>query len=224
MPDIDIDKLQIEVSASSEDATKKIRKLASSMRSLKKALAETNGVNSLANSLRSLSSSIKDAGATVKMANAIKNIGRQEAKIGNDADYLLGISKMDFSNLTSASNVIGQLAEIAASVKATAASAEAKDAGEEESPKEFGVSWKNVFNDIKIASGGSLKNFFNSARNTNEEASRLAYGLDSVRVGFVNIAKSSALAAFSSLIKDLKCKYIVMPYHHLQPLHLKKPM
>ena len=97
MPDIDIDKLQIEVSASSEDATKKIRKLASSMRSLKKALAETNGVNSLANSLRSLSSAIKDAGATVEMANAIKSIGRQEAKIGDVADYLLGISKMDFS-------------------------------------------------------------------------------------------------------------------------------
>ena len=98
MPDIEIDKLQIEVSASSEDATKKIRKLASSMRSLKKALAETNGVNSLANSLRSLSSAIKDAGATVEMANAIKSIGRQETKIGNVADYLLGISIMDSSS------------------------------------------------------------------------------------------------------------------------------
>lgn len=119
MPDIDIDKLQIEVSASSDAATKNIRKLASSMRSLKKALSDTKAISDVANSLKTLSSAIKDAKATVEMANAIKSIGRQESKIGNVADYLLGISKLDFSNLTSASNVIAELAEIAASVRAT---------------------------------------------------------------------------------------------------------
>ena len=140
MPDIDIDKLQIEVSASSEDATKKIRSLASAFRSLKKSLSENGAVSTMANALESLSFSVGDAKNIAEMAKSIKDVGRQEKKVGNVADYLLGISKMDFSNLTSASNVIGELAEIATSVRSVTRvpqtqNTEPSDAGEEEAER-----------------------------------------------------------------------------------------
>ena len=140
MPDIDIDKLQIEVSASSEDATKKIRALASAFRSLKKSLSENGAVSTMANALESLNFSVGDAKNIAEMSKSIKDVGRQEKKVGNVADYLLGISKIDFSNLTSASNVIGELAEIATSVRSVTRvpqtqNTEPSDAGEEEAER-----------------------------------------------------------------------------------------
>lgn len=114
---IDIDKLQIEISASSEDASKKIRALANAMGRLKKAIGENENLNSIAKALKDMTSSVGDTANIATAAKEIKNIGKQEGKIGNVADYLIGISKIDFSNLTSASNVIGELAEIAQSSK-----------------------------------------------------------------------------------------------------------
>lgn len=180
MPDIDIDKLQIEVSASSEDATKKIRSLASAFRSLKKSLSENGAVSTMANALESLSFSVGDAKNIAEMAKSIKDVGRQEKKVGNVADYLLGISKMDFSNLTSASNVIGELAEIATSVRSVTRvpqtqNTEPSDAGEEE----VGKTSETLKNQISLWRDlrGWMQNYSVESEETRNALERLRDGV-----------------------------------------------
>ena len=180
MPDINIDKLQIEVSASSEDATKKIRSLASAFRSLKKSLSENGAVSTMANALESLSFSVGDAKNIAEMAKSIKDVGRQEKKVGNVADYLLGISKMDFSNLTSASNVIGELAEIATSVRSVTRvpqtqNTEPSDAGEEEAER-TNETLKNqisLWRDLR----GWMQNYSAESEETGKSLERLRDGI-----------------------------------------------
>lgn len=180
MPDIDIDKLQIEVSASSEDATKKIRSLASAFRSLKKSLSENGAVSTMANALESLSFSVGDAKNIAEMAKSIKDVGRQEKKVGNVADYLLGISKMDFSNLTSASNVIGELAEIATSVRSVTSvpqtqNKEPSDAGEEEAERtsETLRNQISLWRDLR----GWMQNYSVESEETKKSLERLRNGV-----------------------------------------------
>lgn len=180
MPDIDIDKLQIEVSASSEDATKKIRSLASAFRSLKKSLSENGAVSTMANALESLSFSVGDAKNIAEMAKSIKDVGRQEKKVGNVADYLLGISKMDFSNLTSASNVIGELAEIATSVRSVTRvpqtqNKEPSDAGEEEAERTSATLRNQIslWRDLR----GWMQNYSVESEETRKSLERLRNGV-----------------------------------------------
>lgn len=180
MPDINIDKLQIEVSASSEDATKKIRSLASAFRSLKKSLSENGAVSTMANALESLSFSVGDAKNIAEMAKSIKDVGRQEKKVGNVADYLLGISKIDFSNLTSASNVIGELAEIATSVRSVTRvpqtqNTKPSDAGEEEAER-TNETLKNqisLWRDLR----GWMQNYSAESEETGKSLERLRDGV-----------------------------------------------
>ena len=203
MPDIEIDKLQIEVSASSEDATKKIRSLASAFRSLKKSLSENGAVSTMANALESLSFSVGDAKNIAEMAKSIKDVGRQEKKVGNVADYLLGISKMDFSNLTSASNVIGELAEIATAVRSVtrersitqipqAQNAEPSDAGEEEERTN-----ETIIEQISLWS--QLKSKLQSLSSENKTTARTFDRLRE-KMNFTNSAASRLLSSFKRIL------------------------
>lgn len=220
--DISIDKLSIEVSAASEAAAKNIGNIVSSLKRLKNAVGENENVNSLAKSLKTLSQSVGDFSNLSTAAQSLKDIGRQESKIGNVADYLLGISKIDFSNLTNASNVIGELAEVASSVRSAATGGRGRsttggggrttkrapiDAGigeaESESVDRLGESISGVRRRLselsKEITGGSFSTFFSTVRNTTEESSRLAYALDSVRAGVMGIGSASLSLADSLL-------------------------
>lgn len=204
MPDIAIDKLQIEIEASSSAATKSVRSLASALRRLKKDVSDSASISSLANSLKEINNSIWNVANLNEMATAIKDIGKQQARIGNVADYLLGISKMDFSNLTSASNVIGELAEIANAVKKTKSvsdSEEPSDDGTAQATAGFARVRSEIGALVKEISGGSFKNFFRDIRNTSEEASNLAYALDSIRVAVMSIVRTPFRIAWSGLQK-----------------------
>lgn len=138
---IDIDKLQIEIEASSTKASKSIDALTKALKNLKEAMGDAKELQSIATQMSAFSSATDGANATGvnAVAKAIKEIGNQESKIFRVTDYLVAMSKIDFSNLLSASNVIGELAEIASSVRATTGATKKTSGGGKIEPQDAGL-------------------------------------------------------------------------------------
>lgn len=124
----EIDKLQIEIEASSAKASRSINSLVKAFANLKNAVSETKELQSIARGLNDIASASSgdNAGATA-MARSIKEIARQEAKISNISNYLRDISKIDFSNLASAGVAIGSIASATNEVKSAARTTSARN-------------------------------------------------------------------------------------------------
>lgn len=118
MPDnVPIRGIEFQIKGTATAAAKSLDRMTTALTNMKQAVSGNNSLYRIAGSLKTVADAANNSEGIKQFESSIRNIARQESKIGNIADYLLGISKIDFSNLTSASNVIGELAEIASSVR-----------------------------------------------------------------------------------------------------------
>jgi len=138
--------------------------------------AASDSVKKLTQELTELRNALGKSAGISGFANQIKKLENIDtAMLSVTGTILKDISKIDFSNLQQAAS---DIKDIASAAKAVAG---IEDATPKAEP-------------IQKATH-SLKEFFTAQRMTNENSGKLAYGLDSMRVGFLGLISGAGKAA-----------------------------
>ena len=139
MPDnAQIRGVEFEVTGNAAKAANSLDKLTNALGRMKNAV---NGDGTGAAELKKLSDALGNLKADnlSGLSKAIKSIGASEGKIGLIADYLVGISKLDFSNLTDAATAMNAIAGAAKQTRSVGGGRSAASDASAETPVDAGT-------------------------------------------------------------------------------------
>lgn len=164
-----IDKLQIEITASAAGATKSINSLTKALANMRSKLSSDLGddLQKVATGLNGISgANVADAAQSVNdLARAMRYVAQNAAALGSIHTFLEGISQIDFSNLDSFSSAMQQIRNL--------------------------PNAKLDVSKLRNNSEGSGGGFFSTDRMADENSSKLAYGLDSIRIAAMAAVQGS---------------------------------
>ena len=187
MPDnVPIRGIEFEVKGSADEASKSISKMTAALKKLKSIGANGGlGIGKLTKDLQNFSKSVSGLkfGEVTQMAASLSKLGGSAKNLGYVADYLLGISKMNFSNVMGISDVLG---DIASSLNNLRSGVTAKQPTVPENAEE----------EVKKASV-TFKDLVSTERLTDKSSGNLKYGLDSLRIGLLGVTEAAKNFGFS---------------------------
>lgn len=217
MADVPIQGIEFEVKSNAESAARSISKLTSA---LKKLNGATGGGSALGDVVRQLAAFGQATGSldpskVTGMASAVKSIGSASGKLSSVTASLKSISGINFSNLTKASEAVGNIAAQSASAKrGTTAGRQTEETpvpqtsgttrveGSTEEMAETGRQARTVI--------GALMELRRTSDSSSSSISRLAGAFSGLKLNLGPI--KSALAGAASSLGKMTVKMATLPF------------